>query len=354
MASTQEIYRFAKKWNAVFLDMQTKGSDVLAPSLADECQLLGFKMDCGHAFCAEYGHHAFYDSDILQDEIDEIDSINLLGSAVYSRWRYFHHWADRGEDILHPANRSWFITAFSHLAYLAHQQLSRFQGIPQKIEIISNSIAFDSKPAPSDEIEQHLAIDNRGSITFSAFAFGDGFCRHKQSRNEELSIAPSDAEQILVRFAGYFSEGYTDSVNKEQGDWHIRLTNTDGQVFQFSGSLKNYFIIDGEDISDVIRDAIPIDDLLLFDGNNKPAKIQKLSIVYHHIQSSNTQSITEEPELQHAYTEQLIVNNDDQSIEYTRDIDGKSSISCRYTLPSEIKRCRDGLQLSWQQPVIEQ
>lgn len=43
----------------------------------------------------------------------------LLGSAIYSRWRYFNHWAYTGEEILEPQNRNWFITALTRLEKLS-------------------------------------------------------------------------------------------------------------------------------------------------------------------------------------------------------------------------------------------
>lgn len=51
--------------------------------------------------------------------IDDVTDIFLLGSAIYSQWRYFNHWAYSGEDILEPQNRAWFISAFSRLALLS-------------------------------------------------------------------------------------------------------------------------------------------------------------------------------------------------------------------------------------------
>ena len=51
--------------------------------------------------------------------IDDVTDIFLLGSAIYSQWRYFNHWAYSGEDILEPQNRAWFISAFSRLAQLS-------------------------------------------------------------------------------------------------------------------------------------------------------------------------------------------------------------------------------------------
>ena len=52
-----------------------------------------------------------------------MNDIDLLGSAIYSQWRYFNHWAYSGEEILELRNRSWFILELDRLAMLAGENL---------------------------------------------------------------------------------------------------------------------------------------------------------------------------------------------------------------------------------------
>lgn len=61
--------------------------------MGDDCAALGFKMDSGNAFSKKYGDAA-YDYEELDEIIDNVNDISLLGSAIYSRWRYFNHWAE--------------------------------------------------------------------------------------------------------------------------------------------------------------------------------------------------------------------------------------------------------------------
>jgi hypothetical protein len=53
--------------------------------------------------------------------IDDVTDIPLLGSAIYSQWRYFNHWAYNGAEILEPQNRAWFILALSRLVILSEE-----------------------------------------------------------------------------------------------------------------------------------------------------------------------------------------------------------------------------------------
>ena len=58
---------------------------------------------------------------MLDRVIDDVTDTHLLGSAIYSRWRYFNHWAYDGAEILEPENRAWFILALNRLALLSEE-----------------------------------------------------------------------------------------------------------------------------------------------------------------------------------------------------------------------------------------
>lgn len=60
-------------------------------------------MDCGHVFSKKYGNAA-NTFEALERIVGEITDIPLLGSAIYSQWRYFNHWAYSG-DIEYSARK---------------------------------------------------------------------------------------------------------------------------------------------------------------------------------------------------------------------------------------------------------
>lgn len=64
-----------------------------SPTFPDECWNLGFEMDCGKSFIAAYGHEAWNSHRELSSVIDKADNIIILGSALFSQWRYFNHWS---------------------------------------------------------------------------------------------------------------------------------------------------------------------------------------------------------------------------------------------------------------------
>lgn len=105
MPDMQQIHDFAIKWCDKFRDQKISYIELVDHYLADDCATLGFEMDCGHAFEQQYGSAA-HDCDALDKIIDEVMDVQFLGSAIYSRWRYFNHWAYDGAEILEPKNRT--------------------------------------------------------------------------------------------------------------------------------------------------------------------------------------------------------------------------------------------------------
>lgn len=118
MADMKEVHDFAMKWLNKFRDENIHYIELVDHFIADECDALGYKMDCGEAFSERYGK-AVNDYEELNKIINDVKDIDLLGSAIYSQWRYFNHWAYDGEEILAFENRSWFILALDRLVSLS-------------------------------------------------------------------------------------------------------------------------------------------------------------------------------------------------------------------------------------------
>ncbi|MGN1113257.1 MAG: hypothetical protein ACI4RP_08635 [Acutalibacteraceae bacterium] len=121
MTDMKQIHDFAIKWCDKFREQNINCEELVNQYMADDCYALGFVMDCGHAFSEKYGQ-AFSNYEELKKTIDDVTDIHLLGSAIYSRWRYFNHWAYSGAEILEPEHRAWFILALSRLASLSEDK----------------------------------------------------------------------------------------------------------------------------------------------------------------------------------------------------------------------------------------
>lgn len=121
MEYLKQVHNFAVKWAGKFKDEKIDYIELVDGSMGDECRALGFKMDCGHSFSEEYGRAScsYHELNLI---IDEVSDIELLGSAIFSQWRYFNHWAYDASDILNTENRTWFILALNRLAALSDKK----------------------------------------------------------------------------------------------------------------------------------------------------------------------------------------------------------------------------------------
>lgn len=207
MTDKKEIYSFAVKYHSLYVNPQTTERDV-EEGFADQCFSFGFEMDCGNRFIETFSSNAFYKNEVLDKVIDDIDDIQLLGSAIFSQWRYVTHWADYS-NLLDEEHRPWFITAFGRLAVLTEGTNAStfiFEGILQKIQLVSNNICYGPCPEPDDEVEQHLTITADGRVWFSRYCFGALGCEHEQIEKLDYTIPKDAANEIMASVSSFFGD----------------------------------------------------------------------------------------------------------------------------------------------------
>lgn len=82
----------------------------------NECWLLGFEMDCGVSFTKVYGEGAWYSYRNLSKVVDKMNDIQIIGSALFSKWRFFNHWScsHANED-----DKKWFLMLLKRIQKVA-------------------------------------------------------------------------------------------------------------------------------------------------------------------------------------------------------------------------------------------
>ena len=83
----------------------------------NDCQALGFEMDCGHSFIEAYGEAAWNTVQGLKDSIDKIDDIKTIGNALFSQWRFFNHWSS--PSYANEDTKEWFLLLSQRLRMLS-------------------------------------------------------------------------------------------------------------------------------------------------------------------------------------------------------------------------------------------
>lgn len=339
MTDMNQIHEFALKWIDKFRDQKINYIELIDHYMADDCAALGFKMDCGHAFSEKYDNAA-NNYEALDRIIDDVTDISLLGSAIYSRWRYFNHWAYTGAEILEPQNRAWFILALNRLALLSEDNLFLFQGTLKKMRIVSNNICYGPMPKSDEEVEQHITINQEGQVWFTGYNFGHSDERYKKARSKNFKIDKAATDKLLGAITAYFGNAYTEIFATDIGNWIMELTNTDGVTYKFRGALCSNFDYKGTDLSDLVRDTVGMDDLYVFDGNCKLDVINKITLDYHRVTKMKPDHKPEGAEWKFVtwdYTERLIIDRKTETLEHIQNIGTGCNVSHKYEIEGEIE-----------------
>ena len=88
-----------------------------SPVFVHECNSFGFEMDCGESFKEKYGEKAFCSEEALARIVDTITDVKVLGSSIFSQWRYYNHWAEDSQALYDAVG--WFKLAFNKLLELS-------------------------------------------------------------------------------------------------------------------------------------------------------------------------------------------------------------------------------------------
>lgn len=339
MAEKNAIYKFAIKWCDKFSDVKNSKIDLIGHCMADDCEALGFEMDCGVAF-EQHFNNAISDYRALDQIIDDVYDIQLLGSAIYSRWHYFNHLSYNGAEILEPSNRSWFILALSRLAYLTDENPFLFQGTLQEISIVSNRTYDGLSLAPEDEVEQHITIYADGRGKFSSYRFGDIPGQYEEANTCDFEIDKAIADQIFKVFLSYFSSGHTQVIANDTGTWKTVLTNTKGRIFRFHGCFCAGPCYKGADLSELIRNSLSMTNLYVFDGHSNPDEIIRISIEYHRITKIRPKDRPDNALSPNVviwdYSEQLILDGTTETLEHIAHIGTGCHVSHKYEVEEGI------------------
>jgi hypothetical protein len=161
--------------------------------------------------------------------------------------------------------------------------------------------------------------------------------KYEKGRSKEFNIGKPVAE--------YFSNEYIEIFATDIGDWNMEIINTDGESYHFRGSLCADFEIDGIDLSDLIRDEIGIKNLYIFDGNNKPDKVNKIIIEYHRVTKIKPKESMSESEeyVTWYYKESLTIDRKTETIEHIQNIGSGCIVSRKFQVQGGVENLLDDL-----------
>lgn len=133
----------------------------------------------------------------------------------------------------------------------------------REVAIQSNNLYFSAEPAPGDIVEQRLVITAAGHIRFSSFGYSRGTCQLADAR--QARIRRDDAERILG-FIETLVEQDTPTRAPGSGTWEMTIRYDDDTEREYEGTLANGAHVGDVNLSHLIREAVPIPNLMAFGG----------------------------------------------------------------------------------------
>lgn len=319
VAEKRDINRFAAKYLRLFSESEPP-ADELFRVFGEQCLELGFQTDLGESFMRLYSGDAFYDADEFERIAPSIDDPYVLGTALFSRWRLVTQWEKN--SLLSEDKRAWFRAALERLDELTSEtqpEMQQLRGDIDHILLVSNNMEGVPGSPMATGMEQRVTISAAGDVTSTSTRYNAVAGGHNViSREPTVHLDRTSLKQIMngIRTAfPYLPPGASTAagMSAEPGSWTLIATNRFGRPFRTSGELGTRIVIDGVDLSDLIRDKTGNDDLLLFDGN--PDLVTRLEVKYRRGQPGRDG----ESGVQWVYSERLVFDRRTETMEHYLD-----------------------------------
>lgn len=133
----------------------------------------------------------------------------------------------------------------------------------KKIQIRSDGLTYGPCPAPDEEVDQRLTILRDGRVWFTGYNFGIQGCG-VQGRKRQFKIPKENIQKLFFAFDKFFSSEPHMMYACDAGSWDVSLTDEEGKVFKYRGSMTGGCEVDGIDLSNLTREMLPIEDLWVF------------------------------------------------------------------------------------------
>ena len=254
-----DTYDFSQKWLSRFQNGEAVG-DREFPS---DCRMLGFTMDCGQSFISAFPHpHAFQDPSALEEVLPRVADAALLGSAIFSKWRWITHWEYHG-DLHAPENSRWFSLALTRLLELsAPEEEKNFT--PVLLRLVTEPVGDGEVIEKGRLCRQEVLLAGKEiRITDERFEMGESihcFCAEKGE----------EAADILWQAV---SNGVSCPQQKRKGRWTLWALDGQNRVRRRTGNLGTE-----PELSETVRLALRCRDIPVLDETAARTRILAVSV----------------------------------------------------------------------------
>lgn len=213
----------------------------------------------------------------------------------------------------------------------------RMEGIPQKVVVISENPGFGPCSEPGREVRQRLTVSSDGRAWLLAYRLEQGAGGVQHGRTVVRRVGEGAAEQLLWAVVSFLQDGDFRLPEADEGSWEMVVTNTQGRDFCFAGALCAGETAEGEDLSELIREVLDIQDLWAIDGNPGADFVDRVTVWYRRSRKNRAQ----DGALQ--YAERLRLDRRTETLTYSSHVGSGCASSCEYFMPGAVSNLLDGL-----------
>lgn len=123
-------------------------------------------------------------------------------------------------------------------------------------------------PGRDEEVEQHLAIFSTGKVWCDRFVYGDGpgygDGSGRELKNRDEVFIGEEAAARILEYIDSFVRSYQPMFVTDVGKWQMKVSFNDGEKTVIKGPLIGAASVEDLDLSEMIREEIPLEDLFVF------------------------------------------------------------------------------------------
>lgn len=254
----------------------------LNEAFGETCERLGFAMDRGEAFIRAYSSRAFFEAEALARCVNEIRDAALLGSAIFSKWRYLTRWCEAPLEQ-EEAHERWFLLAFLRLGQLTAgpAERPRFRGRMKKFRIAASAGGLRAWTA-GEKLGERLMVCEDGRVRRTEI-FEAGACGGYRKKRTAWTCCSRRGLSLL--FAVLTLLARSDALTHgggvllcDGGEWSLKLWGRSGETAKYSGSL--WAGLGAIDLSELVRRALGRPDLWAFEESGREWDLARVEMTY--------------------------------------------------------------------------
>lgn len=254
----------------------------LNEAFGESCERLGFAMDCGEAFIRAYSSRAFFKAKELALRINSIHDAALLGSAIFSKWRYLTRWCAAPLEQEEEHER-WFLLTFLRLEQLTAGPEAGpcFRGRMRKFRIAASAGGLHAWTA-GEKLGERLTVCEDGRVCRTEI-FAEEECgeyRKKRTawtcRNRRGLRRLFEVLTLLAR-SGVLERG-CGVLPCDGSSWAIKLWTRSGVTAKYGGSL--WAGLGAVDLSELVRQVLGHSDLWAFGAGGQEWDLVRVEMTY--------------------------------------------------------------------------